>query len=830
MTALVIAEKPSVAQDIARALNVVGSNKDYFENAEYIITSAIGHLVEIYDPVSEESSWKLDSLPILPEKFAFRPIKSSNDRVKLIKRLEKKVDTIINACDAGREGELIFHNIVQYLDFKKPITRLWLQSMTKNAIIEAFKSLRKNEDLSNLREAAVARSQADWLVGINATRALTVINRTGRFHEVINTGRVQTPTLSLIVEREKLRRAHIPKPYWTMEVNVTTKDGDYVAKWMSDKKEDKAEKGLRRDRIWDEEKINKLKKMFANNEVEGIATEVSKEKTVSPPNLFDLNSLQREANKVHALTARSTLQIAQALYEKFKLITYPRTESKYLPSDYTKVSEDTLNSITTDSRADEDLRNLANKAISKINVVGKKIFDDKKVTDHFAIIPTGNTLNQELQEYEQKIYDLIMRRFISSFLDPAKVLETERKVIVDEERFIANGRVILEQGWYAASKQVKEDQILPKLDGDEEKVTLHSHKIESKETKPLGRYDDASLLAAMQGAHKFVKEEEETFQALKETGGLGTPATRAQIVEQLIKNGYLIRNKKEMVPTGKAFALMDILRLLKLYDLNQPNLTGQWEKTLRDIEEGTQVNDQFIEKISNFVKQICQSAQSFNADIQEETNIKSACPVCGSKLVDGFKHFKCEKCDYSIRKIMGGRILLASEVDKLIENKTIGEFDDFVSKGGNLFSASLTIDKEGKIEFKFPPRQTTTDDTPDTEKPEGLKPIGECPKCGGQVLIGEKQYRCVKTFNGSKDCTFKINREYCKRELTEEEARKMLTDGKSELLTEFTSKKGRPFNAFLYINKNGLVRFEFEKRERKAAKKKPVTASKEVSE
>src|SRR6202162_2685219 len=444
---LVIAEKPSVAQDLVRALGKFEKHGDYFENESYIISSAIGHLVELCMPGEldkKRGKWSFQNLPIIPEQFELKPIEKTESRFKLLKRLMKRddIDLIINACDAGREGELIFRYLVQLAGIRKPLKRLWLQSMTQQAIKSAFDRLRTDAEMIPLAEAAVCRSESDWLVGINATRAMTAFNSKVGGFQLTPVGRVQTPTLAILVEREERIRSFAPRTFWELYADFDVQKGSYKGRWFDEEFVKDQDEDRRAERIWDRAKAEVLLA-----KVLGQPGEISEEKkatTQAPPLLYDLTSLQREANSRHGYSARRTLQIAQQLYERYKIITYPRTDSRYLPEDYLETARQVLSSLgdpTLRPHAQQVLRNGWLKP-------SRRIFNNTKVTDHNAIIPTDQ-IPRNLDEAQQRIFDMVARRFVAVFHPAAQFEVTTRITRVEGEAFKTEGRIIKEPGWLA---------------------------------------------------------------------------------------------------------------------------------------------------------------------------------------------------------------------------------------------------------------------------------------------------------------------------------------------------------------------------------------------
>ena len=515
---LVIAEKPSVAGDIARAIGGLKKVGDHYEGDSYIVASAVGHLLELKEPAEYEvkrGKWSFANLPVIPSHFDLAPIKKSETKLNGLKKLlkSKEVDKVINACDAGREGELIFRYIMEATKNKKPIYRLWLQSMTKGAILDAFKHLRTDAQMQPLADAAKSRSEADWLVGINGTRAMTAFNSKDGGFFLTTVGRVQTPTLALVVNREEKIRSFVPRNYWEVHADFKVDAGVYEGKYFDPDFKKSSDPDLKAERLWAAEDAQKIADAVRGKK--GTATETSKPSTSSCPALYDLTTLQREANSRFGFSAKTTLSIAQALYEKHKLLTYPRTDARALPEDYLPTVKEILSVVAQTS----SLGKFAQKALKDNYVVfTKKIFNNAKISDHFAIIPTGQEPKSVLSEVEQKIYDLVTKRFIAVFYPPAQFLNTTRTTVVEDYHFVSEGKVMQHPGWLEVYGRTSEDsgsELVPVAKG-ETPLTVKSDAL-GLATKPPARYTEASLLSAMENAGKTV-EEAELRDAMSEKG------------------------------------------------------------------------------------------------------------------------------------------------------------------------------------------------------------------------------------------------------------------------------------------------------------------------
>jgi DNA topoisomerase-3 len=846
---LIIAEKPSVAQDIVRALTPVAGKfdkaADHFENERYVVTSAVGHLVEIKAPEEfdvKRGKWSFAHLPVVPPHFELAPIDKAKSRlsavVKLCKR--KDVSALINACDAGREGELIFRLIVQYAagakhDLGKPIQRLWLQSMTPQAIRDGFEKLRSDAQMRGLADAARSRSEADWLVGINGTRAMTAFNsRDGGFF-LTTVGRVQTPTLSIVVEREEKIRKHVPRDYWELRASFEAQAGVYEGKWLDPawKKGDDPE--ARADRLWTAEQAEAIARACRGQSA--AVTEEAKPSTQSSPLLYDLTTLQREANSRFGFSAKTTLSIAQALYEKHKVLTYPRTDSRALPEDYLATVKKTVSML-----ADEDmpgpLRDLSMHARRALNEgyvkPSKRVFDNAKVSDHFAIIPTLQA-PKSLNEVELKLYDLVVKRFLAVFYPAAEYLVTTRvskvKAAVGgqmaEHHFQTNGKVLVNPGWlavYGKEAQDEDANLVPVKPGE----VVHTAAVDVKalQTKPPARYTEATLLSAMEGAGKLVEDDE--LRAAMAEKGLGTPATRAAIIEGLILEKYMLREGREMVPTAKAFQLMTLLRGLDVQDLTKPELTGNWEYRLSQMEQGHLARDEFMAGIAAMAERIVRKAKEYDRDTipGDYATLATPCPNCGGVVKENYRRFTCtgadgrgEGCGFSITKIPAGRAFETAEADAFLRDKRIGPLEGFRSKAGWPFTAELRLVRDEdianwKLEFDFGEDAKAAESDGEPVDFSGQTALGSCPKCKGRVYEHGTSYVCEHAVGAHVTCDFKSGKIILQQPVSHEEMTRLLATGRTSLLDGFVSNKTRrKFKAFLvYDAKEGKVVFAFEPR------------------
>ena len=858
---VIIAEKPSVAQDIVRALTPVAGKfekgADHFENAQYVVTSAVGHLVEIKAPDEYEvkrGKWSFAHLPVVPPHFDLAPIDKGKSRlaavVKQVKR--KDVERIVNACDAGREGELIFRLIVQYAwgdkPCPKPIQRLWLQSMTPQAIREGFEQLRSDAQMQGLADAARSRSEADWLVGINGTRAMTAFNsRDGGFF-LTTVGRVQTPTLSIVVEREERIRRHVPRDYWELRASFDAEAGLYEGKWFDPAwKKDPQDAELRADRLWDAARAEAIASACRGQPAQ--VSEESKPSSQSSPLLYDLTTLQREANSRFGFSAKTTLSIAQALYEKHKLLTYPRTDSRHLPEDYLAVVRNTFGMLA-EERLPGPLAALsahARKGLEAGYVKPlKRVFDNSKVSDHFAIIPTLQAPGS-LSEIEAKLYELVVKRFLAVFYPAAEYLVTTRISKVQgsdraEHRFQTNGKVLVNPGWlavYGKEAQDEDANLVPVQQG--EVVRTEGVDVKALQTKPPARYTEATLLSAMEGAGKLV-DDDELREAMAEKG-LGTPATRAAIIEGLIAEKYMLREGRELLPTAKAFQLMPLLRGLGVDDLTRPELTGNWEYQLAQMEHGRLARAQFMGEIAQMAERIVKKAKEYDRDTipGDYATLTAPCPNCGGVVKENYRRFACtgadggsEGCGFSITKIPAGRAFEIAEAEAFLRERRIGPLEGFRSKAGWPFTAELRLVRDDeianwKLEFDFGDEAKAGQADGEPVDFSGQASLGSCPKCRGHVYEHGSNYVCEHAVGAHVTCDFKTGKLILQQPVSHEDVHQLLASGRTRLLDGFVSNRThRKFKAFLvYDAKEGKVIFEFEPRaERTRAPAKKAAAKK----
>jgi DNA topoisomerase-3 len=845
MKYLIIAEKPSVATDLSRALSKElgkftkkGKSRDatYFESDQAAITSAVGHLVELKMPTGPNGKnlpWNFDVLPAIPEKFELQPIEQSAGRLKHVLSLAKKkeYDVIVNACDAGREGELIFQYIMDIGDIQKPVKRLWMQSMTTGAIQEAWAQLRDGEQMSNLADAAKCRSESDWLVGLNSTRALTCFrSRHGGFN-ITAAGRVQTPTLAILAKREREIQAFKPEDYWEVQADFAVVKGNYPGKWIDlGWKKDPAQPHGRAERIWDKDTAVKIRSRCEGKE--GIVTEEKKPTRQIAPQLYDLTTLQREA----PFTAKNTLGLAQALYERHKMLTYPRTDSRYLPEDYMSKVHETMREL---AGSGHPVAKWAADAIEKDRLkFDKRIFNNAKVSDHFAIIPTGRVV--KLNDQESKLYDMVVKRFIAVFFPHAEFEVTKRLTTInhggEKDTFLTNGKTLTTPGWLAVYGRVagvatSKDELVAVSEG--ETARTESIEVEDKTTNPPARYTESTLLAAMEGAGKLI-EDDKLREAMAERG-LGTPATRAATIEGLLRQKYIAREGRDLNVTGKGLRLIELCEEMDIQALKSPSMTGEWEAKLNKMEKGEVKRDAFMREINQFTEEVVEKARSHMQTLVNRTfpDLEVPCPACGAprlKQTDATYECREQDCDFRVSKHIAGRKLTEAEAKELFTTKQLHEIDGFVSRFNKPFSAALklaqSISKTGKLgkwktEFVFDGDEPVT---AEELKDEQILKTFELPDgTAAKLYATDKAYHVPQLKTDDAPEGFRLGKTILQKELQPAEVEKLFTEGKTPLLDGFVSKRTkRSFKAHLTLDfYTGKIGFEFAPRPaKKAARKK----------
>ena len=704
----------------------------------------------------------------------------------------------------------------------KPIRRLWLQSMTQGAIKDGFAHLRTDEEMQPLADAARSRSEADWLIGINGTRAMTAFNsKEGGFHKT-PVGRVQTPTLAILVEREEKIRAFVSRDYWEVEGEFGAVAGTYKGRWFDEKFKKGDDEHAQASRLWEKSRADEIRKKCMGKH--GDVTEESKPTTQQSPLLYDLTSLQREANGRFGFSAKTTLSIAQALYERHKVLTYPRTDSRCLPEDYIGSVKDTLREMT-----DSPYEGFASEILGSGWVhPNKRIFNNAKISDHFAIIPTGQA-PKSLSEAEQKLYDLVVKRFLAIFYPAAEFNVTTRITRVEGEAFKTEGKVLVSAGWlavYGKEAETEED----KEDGKEskalvpvqpkERVWANDVAVKPNQTKPPARYSEATLLSAMEGAGKLV-EDDELREAMSERG-LGTPATRAATIEGLLTEEYIHRNGRELQPTAKAFSLLFALDKLGIEEIRSPELTGEWEYKLKQMEAGKLGRNEFMQHIATTTQDMVSRIKEGEIPEEAFATINAPCPKCGGVIQENYKKFQCKACDYSLWKVVAGRQYETEEIEELLTKGVVGPLQGFRSKMGRAFAAIIKLNADKSPEFDFGQSSDGSDEEVDFS---GQESLGPCPKCQSAIYENGMSYVCEKSVGAAKSCDFRSGKIILQQEIDRTQMNKLLQEGKTDLLKGFVSNRTkRKFSAFLVRGPDGKTGFEFEARAPKAPAKGKAAA------
>ena len=691
---LVLAEKPSVGRDLAKVLKCNNNKGSYIEGSKYVVTWAMGHLVGLMDPEGYDNKykeWKMETLPMLPKHMKLVVLKKTGKQFNEVKKLMNRDDIseIVIATDAGREGELVARWTIEKAGVKKPLKRLWISSQTDKAILDGFKNLKDGKEYENLYRAAVCRAEADWLVGLNVTRALTC-----KYNAQLSAGRVQSPTLAMIVQREEEIKNFKPKTYYT--INAKTKG--YNLSWINK---------YNNSRIFDEEFANKITSKVKGAEGEIVNIHSVNKKKFSPA-LYDLTELQRDANKIFGYSAKQTLNIMQRLYENHKILTYPRTDSRYITTDIVATIPDRLKAI-----AIGEYRITAD-GLLKGKINGNKSFvDNSKVSDHHAIIPTEEKPNlSNLSSEERKIYDLVVKRFLSVLLPPFEYVQTTIEGKVENERFIAKGKVISSKGWkklydklddYSSEEDIKE-QVLPNVKkGD--KFTVENISLNKGETKPPARFNEGTLLSAMENPHKYINVGKEAAKTLGETGGLGTVATRADIIEKLFNSFVIEKKGKDIIPTSKGRQLIELVPK----ELKSPLLTAKWESQLDEIAKGKREWNSFIKEMKNYSVALVEDVKGANSKFVHDNKTGKKCPNCGKYLLEvkgkngTMNVCQDRECGYreNVARITNAR---CPECKKKLEVRGQGEGKIYICTGANCnFREKASVfekrfDKKGKVD------------------------------------------------------------------------------------------------------------------------------------
>ena len=823
MSIVIIAEKPSVAEDLANVLGVGKKMDTHWHSDDIIITWAVGHLLELkfmdeYD--AEFKNWRktIDRLPYVPPTFEYKP-KGGRNKTQLtaIKKLlkDKSVTEIVNACDAAREGELIFRTIVAHANVKTPISRMWMQSMTYDAMLMAFEQRKSGDDYQALSDAAYSRSHADWIIGMNGSRvANTFLPQNRRDRSSNSLGRVQTATLAMVVDHELEVLSHIPMPYWQLNATFVSGDARWTARWeRMDHKDDPERPELKAHRIVEAAEKASIEASLSNSD--GFSTEEThRTKNEQPPLNFDLTTLQKRANSLWSWSAKRTLGVAQDLYDKFKLTTYPRTDSKHLPEDMHETVAKTLEQIKGQADYVEHVERLQTNGLSNAG----RNFNNSKVSDHYAIVPTGQVPPTNLGGDHAKLYDLIVRNFLASWHPPSAWKVTKRTTQKSGQQFVKEVEAIEEPGWRAVVP--KKDNVpegwgvLPANPAD---TKLDGHEFSEEFSKPKNRLKEASLLQLMEHAGKHI-EDDELAEAMKEKG-LGTPATRADTIEKLINRNYIRRSRNGTISAAPhGIRMIDILRRIPVEWITSPELTGDMEASLSAVQRGEETMDSYMHKIVEQTTMLVTRIRDHDrSQLYASEPPLGSCPMCSANVVETTLSYQCELnegrdkgCAFVFWKDTSGRWFDRTTASRLIENKQLDDLHGFFSQAGEGYDTSVILQDDGKVVAKGSTTGAATKDD---------RELCACPVCDhGTIRITETAYVC--DFD---DCTFRgMQNIMCKRPVTPEEAKPIFTNGKSALLEDFTSKRNRPFSAYLVLDKN-RVSFDFPPRAAAAdAKRFPV--------
>ncbi len=784
---LIITEKPSVARDIARVLKADSKKEGFIEGNGYSVTWALGHLIELCQPDEYAESykkWVMQDLPMIPENFKTKIIDRSKSQFDVISALIglDKFTEVICATDAGREGELIFRLIYSQTNCRLPIKRLWISSQTDTAIKEGFEKLAPGTEYDYLYDSAKSRSEADWIVGINATRAYSI--KFSRGHGVMSVGRVQTPVLKLIVDRYREHVNFNSKPFYEIFADINHDKGTFSSQLQFEYT----------DRVYDKQKADDIKNQIAKIENGIIDKLTNKNISEKQPLLYDLTEIQKDANKQFKFSADHTLKQMQSLYEKHKILSYPRTSSRFLSSDIAPKLPQLLSTISDL----EEFKPVIDRIQKENKQIAKRMIDDKKVTDHHAIIPTDKRPNISLlNEDEKRVYNLVIRRFLAAFLDECEKAHTEILSKFDSFVFKSTGTLINKLGWrelYSDAdkdSKKKKDVFLPLVvKGD---LIKHSKlQVKKGQTKAPALYNEASILAAMETAGKNI-DDEELRQAMKHCG-LGTAATRAQILEKLIGVNYIVREKNKLIPTAKGEYIIDSIQ-----DdvLASAELTGEWEKKLNDMAEGKFTRGAFMEEIKSLTNDIVEKVDASNQYvISADQKGFGPCPACETgKVVEMQKSYSCSNwkdqgCKFVIWKEIAKKEITQNYVEQLFKDGKTKVIKGFKNKENKPFDAALAI-VNGEVKLNF-----------------DQKPLFACPVCeNGNVVETPKAYSCDQWRNTG--CKFVIWKEIAKRRITIAEVAVLIKEKELKNVTGFTSKAGKEFSANL-VYKDNKVQFSFD--------------------
>lgn len=824
---LIVTEKPSVARDLARVLGARGREEGCIRGDGIVLSWCRGHMAELVEPAQYDSAWKqwsFDTLPMLPEAFQLRARAEAKDQWTILRKLlrDRSITEVVNACDAGREGELIFRYAYELAGCTAPVRRLWVASMTDAALSRAWQDLREGARYDGLADAARCRSEADWLVGLNATRAMTCLARKGGGSQLLSVGRVQTPTLAMIVDRDREIAAFVPEDFWRVEATIQAPGAasDPEApppSWPavftrlgpgSPRPRDKDAR-QQAERFPAEAPAEQLVAAVAGRDGRVVQAE-RREKREPPPLLYDLTSLQRRANQRFGFSAARTLELAQALYERHKLLTYPRTDSRHLTPDQAATLPEVVRSLAAVPPYAPHCAAILDGAFPR---PGRRVVDASEVGDHHAILPTGrDPLTAQLAPDEKRIFDLVARRVLAALMPPARFALTTLVVAIDTEapvpedappplHFQAKGRVCLEPGWQAVDpparsrKQADQEALLPLVD---EGAAVHVPAARSipGQTRPPRPHNDASILQGMETAGRQL-DDAELKRALR-GAGLGTPATRASILQTLIRRGFVERRGRDLRATDRGTAL---IAAVPVDELKSAALTGRWEARLSAMAEGREARDAFMADVRAHVGRIVEeisAAEPPPPEAREGSQSKPLgdCPICAAPVRLRGKVYACDtgrSCTFIIWGTVAKRKISVAMVKKLLKSGRAGPYKGFKSKKGKSFSAVLALDEEGRVGLDFGEDDTTAE------------PVGDCPICAQPVRERHSTWSCDK----GRACSFVIWKTIAQRPVDAATVRALLQDGRVGPLEGFQSKKGKPFSASLVLSDEGRVNLDF---------------------
>lgn len=764
---VIVAEKPSVGRDLARVLGNPKAKDGHIQCGDDIVTWGFGHLCEIaepgdMDPRWGDKKWSLDVLPMIPDEFKLKIRKGASKQFKVVKDLLRKADSIVNAADAGREGELIFRWIYKMAGAKAPVQRLWISDLTDQSIKDGFKKLHPGTDFDNPAAAGESRAYADWLTGLNATRAYTVRNGV-----MCTVGRVQSPTLAMIVEREHAITSFEARAFWKVQALVGQ---DTFTVENNDK-----------NRFWERSEAINISGVLSGK-VATIDKVETKEESIPAPQLFDITSLQKECNKRFGFSAKRTLELAQELYETYKVLSYPRSECRHLSKN---MKGDLSAVIEACAVSQPDAAKSAQKHWKKNNSLSKRYMDDTKLTDHHAIIPTKTPKPEGLKGDAEQVYDLVVSRFLSIFLPNRLERTLCVRLSAEGHSLTASGKAVTDPGWSTVwDLGKKKEQWLEGTYAEGERVALDEVTVKEGKTEPPKRFTEGTLLDAMKNAANRV--DDKSLAGMMRDCGLGTGATRASIIERLFQTKYLVRKGKELLPTDKGKALVAVL----VGELADPKLTGAWELLLHDVEDGKLTADQFMTSITDFVEGLIAAIAKSPVFETPEAELKviGSCPTCGSSVVAKSKGYFCETKECTaIWKTIASRKIKEKEATQLLQDGRV-TLSGFKSKLGKAFSANLVLEG-ARVKMEFGERKT----------------VGACPKCGSDVVELDFGYGCD---GFKKGCKVLIPKELCGSVLSANVAAQLLKGSESEVLKGFVSKAGKNFSAKLKLSDDG-GRIEF---------------------